>query len=449
MLALLKIPYLRIKYRFLPNKAQAFWGQELLSAQGVSAKIGQIISQGQTTELPKSSIKIRDAQSLFESNFHQNIEITQEALAASMGQVFRVRLHDKDYAVKILHPGLKKKLHHEIKNLLLLGGYFAKVKGFQFDATTFKRFLTEVFEEETDLVREAQFQKKFAKIFLDHKQTLVPQVISEFSNSHILTQEWVEANLARDLKGFPSFEVFSFFFKALLQEGILHGDLNDRNWGHTKDHKLVVYDYGCSQVISERRIIGLKKLILNKDIKVAFLEFGIRLDATSFAGREQELRDALFEPFSKPSLPSDWSYSKSLEAKFGDQVKTLRGFTDPWILLMLRSLFSLIKAYHNRNIDIPLRDLVAPFVQIQNDPESMVQVHIEITEDGKPVFYIPFPFSTLKNLDRHIPFVVEEKLKQEGYDLAKVILKALNNGPVAQKIFDTTVEGRRYRVWID
>lgn len=449
MLSLIKIPYLRLKYRFLPNKAQAFWGQELLNGQGINAKIGQILSQGKQTELPKSSLPKKEAQDLFKSNFHRDIVITEEPLAASMGQVFRVTVEGQDYGIKILHPGLKEKLQKEIKNLLLLGGYFAKAKGFHFDPSTFKRFLTEVFEEETNLVREAQFQKKFYTIFNEDQNIRVPEIIPQFSNSGILCQRWVPATLARDLSHFSNFEIFKFFFKSLLQHGVLHGDLNDRNWGCDEKKNLVVYDYGCSQVISERRIIGLKKLLLNQDVKVAFLEFGVRLEATSFKGKEQELRDALFNPILQDLIHPEWSYSKSLEEKFGDQVKVLRGFTDPWVLLMLRSLFSLIRVYHDRKVSIPLKEVILPLISVENDPASMVQIHIEISEDQKQVFYIPFPFSTLEDLERHVPFVVEEKLKQEGYVVRKIIEKAKLKGPTPQNLFDTTVEGRRYRAWID
>lgn len=440
---LVKIPYLRLKYKFLPNRAQRFWGQELLNSQGISAKIGQVLGQGQKTELPKSTITPLAAKKIFETSFPAPVTFQAEVLAASMGQVFKVEFEGSTHALKILHPGLKEKMGKEIENLLLLGGYFAKAKGFHFDQGTFKRFLTEVFEEETDLKREAQFQQKFELLFSGDERFQIPKVNREFSNENMLTQEWVRADLARDLTHFPHFDVFTFFFKSLLQKGILHGDLNDRNWGISPAGAVVIYDFGCSQIVSERRINGFKKLILNKDIITAFGEFGIRLDSTWFKGKEQELRDALFAPFSASVVKPDWSYSQTLEERFGDKVKSLREVSDPWILLMLRSLFSLIRVYHDRGISIPLRDLMAPFVDLKEDHDPKLQLHVEISQKDVRSFYLPLPLSYLDNLSSHIPLKVKEWVDVDG-----IVKKVNKEGKHAQELFDVVVEGRRHRVWI-
>ena len=228
---ILKIPYLRLKYRFLPNEAQAFWAEELLESQGLGAKLGQVLTQGKTTRLPKSTISPAEAQKLFEKSFGVSCKVSGEVFAASMGQVFFAEVDGREVALKILHPDMRTKISSEIDNILLLGGYFSKVKNFRFDKDVFRRFLQEVFEEETDLKREALYQEKFANIFRDYGRIKVPEVIKEFSNESILTQETVRCDLARDLSTIPSFDIFQFFFESLFQHGILHGDLNDRNWG--------------------------------------------------------------------------------------------------------------------------------------------------------------------------------------------------------------------------
>lgn len=357
-----KISYLRLKYRYMPNEAQEFWAQELLNSQGLSAKLGQILAQGKESQLPKSSVSALEAKAFFFKHHNQEIQVSDEVLAASMGQVFHIELNQKNYALKILHPGIRKKLEKEIENILLLGKYFSKAKGFSFDQQVFNKFLTEVFKEETDLSREADFQKKFSAIFKSDTRFKIPMVIQEFSTVSALCQEWVDSTLAKDLSHFQNFHIFTFFFESLLQHGTLHGDLNDRNWGMNQDGQVVVFDYGCSQIISPRRISGFKKLLMNQDVAQAFLDFGIRLERTWFKGREQQLRDALFEPLLAESIHPDWSYSKDLESEFGQKIKLLREVTDPWVLLMMRSLFSLIRIYQNRKMAIPLRELVAPYL---------------------------------------------------------------------------------------
>lgn len=358
----LKISYLRLKYRYMPNEAQEFWAQELLNSQGLSAKLGQLLAQGKESQLPKSSVSAQEAKAFFFKQHKKEIQVSDEVLAASMGQVFHIQLDQKDYALKILHPGIRKKLEKEIENILLLGKYFSKAKGFSFDQQVFNKFLTEVFKEETDLSREADFQEKFSTIFKSDTRFKIPKVIREFTTDSALCQEWIDTTLAKDLSQFHNFHVFTFFLESLLMHGTLHGDLNDRNWGMNHDGQVVVFDYGCSQIISPQRISGFKKLLMNQDVAQAFLEFGIRLERTWFKGREQQLRDALFEPLLREFIQPDWSYSKDLEGEFGQKIKLLREVTDPWVLLMMRSLFSLIRIYQHRKMPIPLKALLAPYL---------------------------------------------------------------------------------------
>jgi hypothetical protein len=448
MNTLLKIPYLRLKYKFFPNKAQKFWAQELLDSQGLGAKLGQVLAQGKQASLPKTTIEEKEVQRWFYETFKTSALSEGQTLAASIGQVFKLRVGDDILAVKLLHPGIKEKLKSEIQNILVLGKFFAKTKGFNFDASVFERFLTEVFEEETDLRREAHFQKQFHALFSTDPRFVIPGVKTEWSNEDFLSQEWIDSKLALDLERFPNFDVFDFFFCALLRHGLLHGDLNDRNWGFTEDQRVVVFDYGCTQMISERRINGMKKLILNRDVVQAFREFGIRLEATWFKGREQELRDALFAPLSMSALKPDWSYKETLEKAFGDKTKILREFTDPWVLLMLRSLFSLIRIYQARRISIPLRDLIAPYLTIKDDPEKKVQVHIEISEDGKQSFYLNLPYSSLRTLEQSIPSKVLVHMEAQGVVLKDCVEQALKNGAVEQEMIDLFIHGRRHRVWV-
>jgi hypothetical protein len=445
---MLKIPYLRLKYRFLPNKAQTFWAQELLNSQGLSAKIGQILAQGKVTQLPKSSLSPGEAKALFHQQFGIKVEVAHEALAASIGQVFFITLDQEEYALKILHPGIREKLRSEIDNILILGGYFAKAKGFHFNQTIFKSFLIEVFEEETDLTREAQFQEKFSRLFEGDERFKIPRVIKKYSSDSLLCQEKVTSVLAREAESFEHFHIFTFFFESLLKHGVLHGDLNDRNWG-ILGQSVAVYDYGCSQIISERRRSGFIKLLSNTDIIQGFTEFGIRLEATWFKGREQELRDALFEPLLNFPISPDLAYSELLTSKFGDKIKMLREFTDPWVLLMMRSLFSLIRIYQDRKIPIPLNKLVAPYLILQETPMKATNIKIEVHEGKLEIVSLRFPLTALENLEDLMPGKVASKIIEEGIEMKAIIQKVIASDYAPQDLFKLSIDERNYRVWIE
>lgn len=447
--SLLKIPLLRLKYRFLPNEAQAFWAQELLEAQGLGAKLGQILAQGKKAQPPKSSLTSKEASDIFRKSFNQPMVFSNEVFAASMGQVFFTKLNSQDYAVKLLHPGIRERLKKEIDNIILLGGYFSKAKGFRFDKDVFRRFLEEVFEQETDLRREAHFQEKFLKIFQRDTRFVVPKVHREFSNDSILTQELVSCTLAQDLYTIAHFHIFDFFFESLLEHGILHGDLNDRNWGLREDGKTVIYDYGCSHVISERRTNGFKKLLKNEDVINGFKEFGVRLEATSFKGREQELRDALFKPLLGTVVPASLAYSQELQQRYGDRIKELREFTDPWVLLVMRSLFSLIRIYQDRKIDIPLHHLIQPYLKVKEDAMKATQIKIEVMESTEMVVAMTLPMTALDNLESLMPPKVSTRVTEEGIKIPHIINQVKSSGYAPQELFSLNIENRSYRVWVE
>jgi hypothetical protein len=366
-----------------------------------------------------------------------------------MGQVFFVTIHSSPYALKILHPGIKIKIKNEIKNILILGKYFSKINGFNLNTEVFQRFLTSSFEEETDLNREASFQEKFHKIFTDDERFKIPKVIKEFSNEHFLCQELVLSDLAYHLKGIPHFHIFDFFFISLFENGILHGDLNDRNWGLLNVNTVVVYDYGCSQIISERRVSGLIKLLLNQDIINGFKEVGIRLEATWFKGKEQELRDALFTPLLNHIISPDWSYSKTLKGIFGEKIKILREYTDPWLLLMMRSLFSLIRTYQAKGIPIPLRMIIEPHLKFKEKDLTSTNIKIEVLENSKQVVYMILPMTSLDNLHDLMPEKVSTKINEDGIDIKSIIQKVKDTNFIPQNLFSLNIQDRSYRVWID
>jgi predicted unusual protein kinase regulating ubiquinone biosynthesis (AarF/ABC1/UbiB family) len=446
---LLKIPFLKLKYKFLPNSGQKFWAQELLNSQGLNAKIGQVLAQGKNSELPKSTISKISAKKMFEKEFQKDINFTGEVYAASMGQVFYVSIEDSPYAIKILHPGIRDQIKKEIDNILILGKHFAKSKRFQFDQSVFRRFLTEVFEEETNLKREGDFQKHFFRIFQNDKNIKIPNVIGSFSNETILCQELVPSTLARDLTRFDQFFIFDFFFDSLLTHGLLPGDLNDRNWGIAEDGSVVVYDFGCSQIVSERRVNGFKKLLSNKDVVNGFKEFGVRLEATFFKGKEQQLRDDLFDPLLRRPIDPDWSLSRELQDKYQEKIKELREFTDPWVLLMMRSLFSIIKIYQSKRISIPLGDIIEPYLSIKDNDMTSTEIKIEVLENEKQVVSMILPISAIDNLEGLMPEKVLSRIQDSDINFKQIIANVKLSHFSPQDLFSLQIENRSYKVWID
>jgi predicted unusual protein kinase regulating ubiquinone biosynthesis (AarF/ABC1/UbiB family) len=447
--SLLKIPILKLKYKFLPNEAQTFWAQELIESQGLGAKLGQVLAQGKNYKLPKASIKNEALKKIFRSSFEREIVIEEEALAASMGQVFLTKIDGEDHAIKVLHPKIRAQLEKEVENIMTLGNYYAKAKNFSFNKEIFSRFLNEIIEEETDLKREAHFQEQFGFALKDRPEFIIPKVVKSFSNENFLTQQRVDCKLAKDQKSFSNYNIFDFFFKSLLSHGLLHGDLNDRNWGIDNQNRVVVYDFGCSQYVTERRTNGLKKLLLNQNVVDGFKEIGLRLEATFFKGKEQALRDDLFKIFLMQEIPADYSYSEDLQGKYGDDIKKLREYTDPWILLLMRSLFSLIRIYQSRNQCIPLLAIIKPYMDLKEDDMKSKNIKIEVTENYSMVVSMSLPITAIDNLEDLMPEKVATKITEEKINLNDIIKKVKDSQFVPQDLFKLEMGNRKYRVWIE
>lgn len=443
------IPYLKLKYKLLPNKAQAFWAQELLEGYGMGAKLGQVLAQGKVSKLPKASLSFEEAKTFFEKQFNVPITFTGEVYAASIGQVFFVKIKGKDYALKILHPGIKEQLKKEIDNILILGSYYSMAKGFSLDKEVFKRFLNEVFDDETNLQREADFQIKFNHSLASNLNYRIPSIISDFSNENILCQEIIPATLAKDLVAISHYHIFEFFFEALFNHGLLHGDLNDRNWGLDQNDTTVIYDYGCTHRISERRINGLKKLVMNIDIIEGLKEFGLRLEATKFKGQEQKLRDTLYNALFGSPISPQFSLSQYLNAEYGDSIKQLREYSDPWVLLFMRSLFSVIRVYQDKKIEIPLNSIISPYLQLKEKEMKANEIKVEVLESGKQVVFLTLPITALDNIENLMPEKVSSHIQSENIDIPSIIAEVKNSNFHPQQLFSLAIGDRSYKVWIE
>jgi predicted unusual protein kinase regulating ubiquinone biosynthesis (AarF/ABC1/UbiB family) len=452
-ITLAKVFYWRLRMRYFPSTAQRFWAQALLDANGLNAKVGQIFAQGggQGQSLPQSTLSVFEAKNLFVQSFgHDEIYLNPVILSASMGQVFHAHIAGEDLALKILHPGIKQKLEKEINSLLLVAKYFAKSKGFFFDAKVFERFLKDMFEKETDLERERSNQAVLYEYFKNHSKVLLPEVIEQYSNKLILTQRWLNVNLARDLIQLDDFIVFEFFFESLLKYGYLHADLNDRNWGKLNDGKTAIFDFGSVEYISPRRRSALIKLLQGQGDLETFQSFGIKLELTSLATQSQKLRDALFSLFDQsPNLELQKNYAQTLRAEFGKSIQELRECTDPWILMFMRSLFSVIQSYNRMDVAVPFKKIIAPYLSNQQEAAVKTQLKVEVREKGEMKVFLTLPSDVLNRIHDYLPSNALEIIKQKNIQLDQLVQKAKDQNYAAQMIMELEIENKTYKIWLE
>src|SRR5918997_1145514 len=119
-------------------------------------------------------------------------EFDEEAVAAaSIGQVYRARLHDgRDVAVKVQYPGVAQAVRADLQNLGLIMRVAKRIAP-GMDAKAMSEEIRARIGDELDYELEAQNQRTLARIFRGHPFISVPEVVTSLSREKVLVSEYV------------------------------------------------------------------------------------------------------------------------------------------------------------------------------------------------------------------------------------------------------------------
>ncbi len=188
--------------------------------------------------------------------------------SASIGQVHRARYRGQEVAVKVQYPGIAEATTSDLSNLDALVAVMRRIM-----PTIDTRQMIEDFRvrlvEECDYEAEADYQRRFARIYEGDADLVVPEVIDERSTKRVLTTRFVRGESLETFAAGASDEerqrasraLFRFAFGSLLGHGLFHSDPHPGNLLFRADGtaRLAVLDYGCVQPIDAqtRRDIGV------------------------------------------------------------------------------------------------------------------------------------------------------------------------------------------------
>ncbi|MBV9415566.1 MAG: AarF/ABC1/UbiB kinase family protein, partial [Solirubrobacterales bacterium] len=183
------------------------------------------------------------------------------AAAASIGQVYRARLHDgRRVAVKVQYPGVAAAVRADLQNLGLL---MRAAKRFApgLDAAAMASEIRERVTEELDYEHEAQTQRAFARRWRGHPFIVIPDVVTSLSRERVLVTEWVEGMSFKRLKAAPAATrdrvgeiVFRFFFGSLYRFGQFSGDPHPGNFLLLEDGRVAFLDFGMTKTVPRATI---------------------------------------------------------------------------------------------------------------------------------------------------------------------------------------------------
>jgi predicted unusual protein kinase regulating ubiquinone biosynthesis (AarF/ABC1/UbiB family) len=277
--------------------------------KGAAMKVGQVASfmdlsglppetqemfQAKLADLRDSAPKVafKDMRKVIEADLGEKLsdvfdEFEEEALAAaSIGQVYRARLHDgRRVAVKVQYPGVAQAVRADLQNLgLLLRAAKRIAPGL--DPKAMAREIRERMTEELDYEHEAQAQRAFARAWRGHPFVVIPDVVTSLSRERVLVTEWVDGIGFEEVKKLPQPErdrfgeiVFRFFFGSLYRQGHFSGDPHPGNYLLMPDGRVAFMDFGMTKRISPEHV----------EREAAVIRAGLEGDAAALHARLVEL----------------------------------------------------------------------------------------------------------------------------------------------------------------
>jgi predicted unusual protein kinase regulating ubiquinone biosynthesis (AarF/ABC1/UbiB family) len=197
------------------------------------------------------------------------------AAAASVGQVYRARLHDgRDVAVKVQYPHVAGAVRADLQNLgLILRAAKRLAPGLDAKATAHE--MRERISEELDYEHEAQAQRAFARRWRGHPFIFIPNVVTDLCRPRVLVTEWIDGIDFEQLKQAPQATrdrvgeiILRFFYGSLYRFGQFSCDPHPGNFRLQRDGRVAFLDFGMTKTVARSRIVaelGLLRAALQRD----------------------------------------------------------------------------------------------------------------------------------------------------------------------------------------
>lgn len=228
--------------------------------------------------------------------------------AASIGQVYRAKLHDgRDVVVKVQYPGIDKAVRADIKNMALLTHAF-KLIAPAIDSKALADEIRDRIEEELDYELEAQNQRAAARLYRGHPYIFVPDVVTALSGRRVLVSEYFAGAGFEQMKEADDATrnrfaeiIFRFYGGGMLRHRQFSGDPHPGNFLYGADGTVAFLDFGLYKHISAEAVeyqLAIQRAMVDKDpvaIHKALADAGFLPDPAAVSPEEAAplMEDAL------------------------------------------------------------------------------------------------------------------------------------------------------------
>ncbi|AVH21938.1 ABC1 kinase family protein [Nocardia cyriacigeorgica] len=212
---------------------------------------------------------------------------TEPVAAASIGQVYRGRLHDgRRVAVKVQYPGIDIAVRADLKNLAMFRRVLQSAMPWVTPAVLDELRLN--MEAELDYHAEAETQQQIAELYAGHPFIVVPRPVPELSTRRVLVSEYLVGSGFDEIKELAQAErdrigeiIYRFYVGSLFVFNEFCGDPHPGNVMLTEDGRVGFLDFGlfnrmdpahvqfeaaCLRAAAEDRAEDLRQLMIQRGV---------------------------------------------------------------------------------------------------------------------------------------------------------------------------------------
>jgi len=258
---------------------------ELDQLKGLPMKLGQIVSY-MDVPLPDevvarmarlqtghSGLDAQQTRAALEGALGDALEVLFSSFelapvaAASIGQVHRAQVDDRQVAVKLQYPDVANTFRRDLGLVERLAGLASLASAV--DGRAVVRELAERLEEECDYAREAAMQQRFAAAFAGDAQVHIPDVVPELCRPTVLTSAWVDGWSFEDLRQQAPKPLINaiagvlirFSYRSLLNLALIQADPHPGNFLFSPSGRVTFLDFGCVKELEPTWIEALRRSI--------------------------------------------------------------------------------------------------------------------------------------------------------------------------------------------
>jgi predicted unusual protein kinase regulating ubiquinone biosynthesis (AarF/ABC1/UbiB family) len=268
--------------------------------------------------------------------------------AASLGQVYRARLHTgEEVAVKVQRPNLEAVIKGDVSILKSVAKFAERFPQLNENAdwSGMLREFDVTIHEEMDYAAEGRNADRFRENFKNWTNVCVPKIYWNATTSKVLTMEFIHGTKVTDVEGQQRLNIapekvnrllIKTYLKQLLEDGFFHADPHPGNLLVKSDGRLAFFDFGMVGRITpelQAKMIDAFFHVVGKDpagiaqdlIELDFLKPGtnpnvvrpvvekmfefhlnLKLKEVNFKELTYDLADVMYDyPF---RLPSNFTY---------------------------------------------------------------------------------------------------------------------------------------------